>query len=197
MYNHSFPDALPAVRSIAPAYHTVTSGTSTLCKLVSWWNRNVDSSGQVSVPALSSNGGAVPGATERVKAEDRVALCHQADWLLAALLGWRSGVPVTTDYNNALKLGYDPEAEAYPDWLISQPYSFVFPLVVAPGDALGTISPALAEELGIPDTCLVTAGTTDSIAAFLAAQVRRSAGVAPVCALNTQVPHLCGGGTLF
>lgn len=40
----------------------------------------------------------------------------QADWL-AALLHGRYGV---TDWNNALKLGYDPETESYPDWLTSQ-----------------------------------------------------------------------------
>ena len=43
-------------------------------------------------------------------------MAHQADWL-AALLHGRWDV---SDWNNALKLGFDPGAEAYPDWLASQ-----------------------------------------------------------------------------
>jgi hypothetical protein len=40
-------------------------------------------------------------------------LLHQADWL-ASLLHERREV---SDWNNALKLGFDPEVEAYPQWL--------------------------------------------------------------------------------
>lgn len=39
-----------------------------------------------------------------------------SDWVAGLLHGaWRA-----TDYNNALKLGYDPAAEAYPEWLTEQ-----------------------------------------------------------------------------
>ena len=31
-----------------------------------------------------------------------------------------AGVPGVSDWNNALKLGFDPQAEAYPDWLATQ-----------------------------------------------------------------------------
>jgi hypothetical protein len=42
----------------------------------------------------------------------------QADWLAALLLGGAGrGV---SDWNNALKLGFDPETEAYPPWLAAQ-----------------------------------------------------------------------------
>ena len=45
-----------------------------------------------------------------------VGLLHQADWLAALLHGrWDA-----TDWNNALKLGFDPATERYPDWLTSQ-----------------------------------------------------------------------------
>jgi len=75
LYNESFPDALPFVKSIAPANHTVCSGSSTLCKLVSWWNsHNSD--------------------------KDSAILMHQSDWLLWLLHG-KVGV---SDYNNALKV---------------------------------------------------------------------------------------------
>jgi sugar (pentulose or hexulose) kinase len=40
--------------------------------------------------------------------------------------------------------------------------------VVAPGTVIGTVTNAIATELNLPTTCAVCAGTTDSIAAFLA-----------------------------
>lgn len=76
LYNEGFPDALPAVESVAPANHTVCSPTSTLCKLVSWW---------------AASGGAAAGAA---------VLMHQSDWLLWLLHGRPGGV---SDYNSALK----------------------------------------------------------------------------------------------
>lgn len=43
-------------------------------------------------------------------------LLHQADWLAALLHGrWAA-----SDWNNCLKLGFDPAAEAFPGWLTSQ-----------------------------------------------------------------------------
>lgn len=108
LYNESCPDALPLVKSIAPAKHTVCSGSSTLCKLVSWWN-SCDSS------------------------KESAVLLHQADWLLWLLHG-KLGV---SDYNNALKVGYDPEMDSYPSWLLSQPYSHLLPSVQDPGTKIG------------------------------------------------------------
>ncbi|CAL5089973.1 unnamed protein product [Urochloa decumbens] len=142
LYNESFPDALPAVASIAPANHTVCSGTSTLCKLVSWWN---------------AAGGGSAGAA---------VLMHQSDWLLWLLHG-QYGV---SDYNNALKVGYDPEAGAYPSWLASQPYAPMLPSVRAPGDPIAAVRDDVCSQYGLSKECVVCTGTTDSIAAFLAAR---------------------------
>ncbi|KAJ4716595.1 Xylulose kinase, partial [Melia azedarach] len=141
LYNESCPDALPAVKSVAPANHTVCSGTSTLCKLVSWWN--------------------IEGANK-----ESALLLHQADWLLWLLHG-KIGV---SDYNNALKVGYDPEVESYPPWLLSQPYSQLLPSVQAPGTSVGFLKEDVRTEFGFPKDCVVCTGTTDSIAAFLAAR---------------------------
>ncbi|KAH9657020.1 D-ribulose kinase [Citrus sinensis] len=141
LYNESCPDALPVVKSIAPANHTVCSGTSTLCKLVSWWN------------------------TEGENRESALLL-HQADWLLWLLHG-KLGL---SDYNNALKVGYDPELESYPPWLLSQPYSQLLPSVQAPGTSIGYLKEGIRTEFGFPKDCVVCTGTTDSIAAFLAAR---------------------------
>ena len=41
--------------------------------------------------------------------------------------------------------------------------------MVAPGSIIGHISPAISQQTGLPVDCQVCAGTTDSIAAFLAA----------------------------
>ncbi|XP_042507359.1 D-ribulose kinase isoform X2 [Macadamia integrifolia] len=144
LYNETCPDALPVVKSVAPANHTVCSGSSTLCKLVSWWN----SHSLIKESAL---------------------LLHQADWLLWHLHG-KLGV---SDYNNALKVGYDPEVECYPSWLLSQPYSQILPAVQAPGTLIGYIKEDVREKFGLPKDCAICTGTTDSIAAFLAARARQ------------------------
>ena len=46
----------------------------------------------------------------------RPRLLHHADWLASLLTGRRD----SSDWNNALKLGYDPGTQAYPDWLLNQ-----------------------------------------------------------------------------
>ncbi|XP_021753518.1 uncharacterized protein LOC110718892 [Chenopodium quinoa] len=141
LYNESCPDALPAVRSIAPPNHTVCTGSSTLCKLVSWWHSDSQK-------------------------KESAALLHQADWLLWLLHG-KLGI---SDYNNALKVGFDPEIDSYPAWLLSQPYSSVLPSIIAPGSAIANVKEDVRKRLGFSEDCVVCAGTTDSIAAFLAAR---------------------------
>jgi hypothetical protein len=123
LYNESFPDALPAVESIAPANHTVCSASSTLCKLVSWWN-------------TAGSDGTGSGSA--------AVLMHQSDWLLWLLHG-QYGV---SDYNNALKVGYDPEADAYPSWLMAQPYSRMLPSVMAPGAPIAAVRDDVLSQYG-------------------------------------------------
>eukprot|EP00898_Chlorokybus_atmophyticus_P006443 jgi/Chlat1/67/Chrsp1S03114 len=147
LYNQACPDALPEVASIAPANHTVTSSTSTLCKLVQWRKQQEEQGGKT---------------TQR---NEEAVMLHQADWLGYLL----HGVMGVTDYNNALKVGYDPEVEAYPTWLQQQPYAHMLPMVTHPGAVIGTVQQGLARQYGLLESCVVCAGTTDSIAAFLAA----------------------------
>ncbi|KAL9173901.1 hypothetical protein ABFS82_02G018800 [Erythranthe guttata] len=146
LYNQSCAEALPIVKAIAPPNHTVCSGSSTLCKLVSWWNTSSD------IPKMPA------------------VLLHQADWLLWLLHG-NLGV---SDYNNALKVGYDPEVESYPPWLLSQPYSSVLPRVQAPGTTIGTMKENIRTQFGFREDCVICTGTTDSIAAFLAARANET-----------------------
>lgn len=131
---------LAQVRSIAPADCAVINATSSLVKL--FWL------------ATQPN-------------FDRARyLLHQADWVAYQLhgkLGW-------SDYHNALKLGYDVAALCYPDWLERHPYRRLLPAILAPGEPIGPILPQVAVELGLNPECVVCAGTTDSIAAFLASE---------------------------
>ncbi|KAJ3678464.1 hypothetical protein LUZ60_002267 [Juncus effusus] len=142
LYNESFPNALPNVISIAPENHTVCSGSSTLCKLVSWWDSN-----------------------SNLKKESSI-LMHQSDWLLWLL----HGIYGVSDYNNALKVGYDIEADEYPKWLVSQPFSYMLPSIRAPGSPIGCLKEDITLQYGFSKGCVVCTGTTDSIAAFLAAR---------------------------
>ena len=90
---------------------------------------------------------------------------HQADWI-SGCLGGRWGL---SDENNALKLGYDVERRAWPDWLdaLGLPPGLL-PEVVPPGTPIGTLRPELARRWGFPTDTRLVAGTTDSTAGFLA-----------------------------
>lgn len=92
----------------------------------------------------------------------------QASWLAAML----TGQPGCTDYHNALKLGYDVAALAWPDWMRPLGVKAYLPRVVTPGTVLGAVTREVASKLDIPPTCCVRAGTTDSIAAFIASGAR-------------------------
>lgn len=95
---------------------------------------------------------------------------HQADWIIGRLRG-RFG---DSDWNNALKLGYDPAAEIWPDWVASLlPATVSLPRVHAPGTVLGAIDPSVAQTTGLPPTLVLCAGTTDSTAAVLASGAGR------------------------
>ncbi|KAK9805292.1 hypothetical protein WJX72_011497 [[Myrmecia] bisecta] len=147
LYNESQGGAIVKLaQAIAPASHTATASTSTFCKLLTWHDQGIWQEAQ--------------------QQGHQPVLQHQADWLASLLHGRRT----TTDYNNALKLGYNPGADCYPGWLSSQPFAGLLPAeVFAPGDPVAPVTPEAAERLGLPPHCLVCAGTTDSIAAFLAA----------------------------
>ncbi len=90
-------------------------------------------------------------------------LMHQIDYLNRQLLGHYAA----SDWHNALKSGFDPQTLSW------RPHASadigLLPPVVAPGSIIGHISPAISQQTGLPVDCQVCAGTTDSIAAFLAA----------------------------
>jgi sugar (pentulose or hexulose) kinase len=154
-----------------------TSGTSLLC----------DVSGTPLLPAIPYNDGRAIQQADRIppistaasptsslakllwlleQPEARVAryFLHQADWLAFQLHG-NLGL---SDYHNGLKLGYDVEKLVYPAWMQEASYVALLPEVREPGNVLGRVTSQTAASLGLPENCVVRAGTTDSIAAFFA-----------------------------
>jgi sugar (pentulose or hexulose) kinase len=94
----------------------------------------------------------------------RLAL-HQADWILGRLTG-RFGV---SDWNNCLKLGFDPARGVWPDWVTRLDLMGVaLPEVLAPGTQVGALTDAVLAATGLPPGSLAVAGTTDSTAAVMA-----------------------------
>jgi len=139
LYNDSQgKEVLDKIKEIAPPNHVVVSATSSLAKLL-WWKQQ---------PYFNQ----------------AKYLLHQADWL-GYLLHGKLGI---SDYHNALKLGYDVDNLGYPDWLQSLDCSYLYPRVFAPGAVIGKITSENSDHLKLPADCIVKAGTTDSIASFLA-----------------------------
>lgn len=94
---------------------------------------------------------------------------HQADWIAGMLTG-RHGI---SDENNCLKLGYDVLARCWPLWLERLAVrAELLPDVVPPGTDLGALDPEIRARFGLPASCRVVAGTTDSTAACLATGAR-------------------------
>lgn len=130
------------IAEIAPPEHIATSATSGLAKLL-WLMEQPDSQGAA-------------------------FFLHQADWLGFLL----HGQPGVSDCHNALKSGADPEALDYPGWVRQLPGASLLPRIQTPGTPVGTITGRIAHHFALPRECVVRAGTTDSIAAFIAAGAR-------------------------
>lgn len=96
----------------------------------------------------------------------------QADWIAGKLAGQFG----TGDENNALKLGLDPIERRWPDWLagVGVPSSCL-PRVLAPGTAFGTLAGEWMKRWGQSTAPTIIAGTTDSIAAFIATGAKAEA----------------------
>lgn len=153
---------LEQVRSIAPPGHLVVSATSSLAKLFWFGERRQQAKGrgQKGQPENQLD----PKSKIQNSKSPQSYFLHQADWL-SFLLHGQLGV---SDYHNALKLGYDVGELRYPEWLLSLQTPFRLPQVVAPGTPIAPVQPDVAAKLGLAVDCVVCAGTTDSIAAFLA-----------------------------
>lgn len=194
---HTLLSALP--KDIAAQLHGLaidgTSGTVLLCgaelepvspALLYYDNRAQHQAAQLKAIAHNGNTGARPKVlrtvctatsglakflwlTQQSDINHAAYFLHQADWLTALL----SGKPGISDYHNALKTGYDVEQLCWPDWVMALPHTHLLPQVFAPGEIIGHIQPDIAAHFGIHPQCAIHAGTTDSIAAFIAADVNQ------------------------
>lgn len=98
-------------------------------------------------------------------------LLHQADFITAKLAGTSLG----SDDNNALKLGWDPADRTWPSWFDALGVSLPFlPTVHPTGAAIGKLGAEAAVRFGLSPALQLHAGTTDSIAAFLASGARHA-----------------------
>ncbi len=146
---------LESLTMLAPPEHLVNSATSSLAKYL-WWAAHIP-------PRQADYPFEMSGA-------EGLYFLHQADWL-GFLLHGRIGI---SDYHNSLKLGYDVDTLDYPDWIQRMPQPFRLPKVMTPGSPVSPLKPAIALPLEFPATCQICAGTTDSIAAFLASGAQQS-----------------------
>ncbi len=117
-------------------------------------------------PAAAPTSGLAKVLWLKQQAQRASLYLNQADWLSALL----SGRPVS-DYHNALKMGLDLTTGLWPEWVAYLVDVDTLPEAVQPGADLALVERPRSRELGINPDCLVRAGTTDSIAAFLAAGV--------------------------
>ncbi|DBA69471.1 hypothetical protein WJX79_006379 [Trebouxia sp. C0005] len=140
-----------SAEAIVPAGHSAAASVSSLCKLLSWHQRGVWQ-----------------------QAEERgceAGLLHHADWMASLL----HGSFTCTDWHNAARLGYNAASQAYPPCLLAQDFARVVPQrVYEPGSPVAAVTPAISQQWGFPPSCLICAGTTDSVAAFLAANVEKA-----------------------
>ena len=143
MYNEKFEAGaqhLASERYRVPDGHVTRSSTSALSKLAYYF------------------------ANENPK-PNSYKLLHHADWLsykLHEIMG-------VSDFNNSLKLGFDPGSESYPQWMLDLPFAEALPKkMLPPGARIGVVRNARAKEFLSNPECVVCTGTTDSVAAFIA-----------------------------
>lgn len=48
-----------------------------------------------------------------------------------------------------LQVGYDPETDSYPSWLLAQPFSYLLPSVKAPGSPIGFMKEDIRLQFGM------------------------------------------------
>ncbi len=95
---------------------------------------------------------------------------HQADYIARRL----TDGAIASDYNNALKTGYDLLEDRWPDWLKDGlGLASRLPEIVAPASTIGRVSAAGANQSGLPADLPILAGTTDGVAACLASGLHR------------------------
>ena len=124
-------------------------------------------------PAASASGSLARALRLMQQHPQPLLLRHQADWISGWLMqNWRYG-----EEGNNLRLGWCLNENQWPEAFRDQPWMDALPEIRPSGTPLGTIAPALAQELGLPEQLQVIAGTTDANAAVLTADAADDEGI--------------------
>jgi sugar (pentulose or hexulose) kinase len=120
-------------------------------------------------------------------ARDGHHVAHQADWIAGRLLR-RVG---RSDESNSLKMGYDPIARRWPDWLrdLGIPVTLL-PEVLPCGTVMGRVAAEWAG-LGFAEDAVVVAGATDGVASFLATGADRPGDGVTALGSTLVIKQLC------
>ena len=102
-----------------------------------------------------------------------ILLRHQSDWLSGWFLNdWSHG-----EEGNNVKLGWNIINKSWPESFEAYSLKKSIPVIKKSGSILGKINQSIANLLGTSEQLLVISGTTDSNAAFIAAQVKENEGL--------------------
>jgi sugar (pentulose or hexulose) kinase len=120
-------------------------------------------------PHITRGTGSALARMLRLQSEDTeqraVHMLHQADFIAAKLTGQGGW----SDFNNALKSGFDPASKTWPGWASAAGVrTDILPKVKPAGAEVAPICAKWAAHFGMSEKTMIHAGTTDSIAAFLA-----------------------------
>ena len=113
-------------------------------------------------------------------------ICHQLDFVNQYLCSTQSALGIT-DENNALKLGFNSVDFCWPAWVktLTRSHHLLLPKVVKPGSIIGKIDSNLVKKFGFSAQTKICAGTTDSIAGFLASGAHSIGDT--VCSLGSTI----------
>ena len=104
---------------------------------------------------------------------ENIILRHQSDWISGWFLkDWSYG-----EEGNNIKLGWNIASNSWPESFESLSLRKFIPLIKKSGSILGKINQSIANKLGTNEQLLLISGTTDSNAAFIAAQVKENEGL--------------------
>jgi len=102
-----------------------------------------------------------------------ILLRHQSDWISGWFLkNWEYG-----EEGNNVKLGWDLSSSNWPEKFKSFYWNKSLPHIKKCGEILGKINISLAKKLKLNQNLLIIAGTTDSNASYIAAEIKENDGL--------------------
>ena len=102
-----------------------------------------------------------------------ILLRHQSDWIAGWILNnWEFG-----EEGNNIKLGWDLSSSSWPKEFESIYWKESLPKIKRSGELLGKINTSLAKKLNLNLNLLIIAGTTDSNASYIAADIKDTYGL--------------------